>query len=65
MEMPPVSWVARILNRTSRHDRSPTHLLASPQEIDVVHVHPRRPPDLDHVLAHRLDLFQIASHLVV
>jgi hypothetical protein len=40
-------------------------LLGGPQELHPVKVHPSRFPNLDHVAPYRLDLLQVASHLVV
>lgn len=45
--------------------RAAVDLLGGPQELDPVEVHPGRFPNLDHVAPDRLDLLQVASHLVV
>jgi len=40
-------------------------LVRAPEELDALHVHARRLPHLDQVLADGLDLMQVAAHLVV
>mmetsp|Transcript_34153 Transcript_34153/g.70549 ORF Transcript_34153/g.70549 Transcript_34153/m.70549 type:complete len:239 (-) Transcript_34153:386-1102(-) len=40
-------------------------LIRTPNELHLVHIHPRRFPHLHEVLAHNLDLVEVASHLVV
>ena len=53
------------------HDAQPVvggvlvDLVRGPQKSHVLHIHSYRLPDLDEVLAHGLDLVQIAAHLVV
>lgn len=45
---------SRVNGTWRKQQHTHTHLFAGPQELHVVHVHPRSLPDLDHVLAHGL-----------
>jgi flagellar biosynthesis GTPase FlhF len=40
-------------------------IVRAPDKLDPLHIHARRFPDLDEVLADNLDLFQVPPHLVI